>query len=50
LHVHPNTIDNRLRKIASLTSLDPAKTSDLQRIGAAIAAVGCNTGPPDDRP
>lgn len=36
LHVHPNTVDNRLRRIASLTGLDPTKPADLPTIQAAL--------------
>lgn len=38
LHLHPNTVDYRLRRIAVLTGLDPARPADLPRIAAAIAA------------
>jgi hypothetical protein len=38
LHVHPNTLDYRLRRIVELTGLDPATTRGLQMLGAAIAA------------
>ncbi|NRQ40278.1 helix-turn-helix domain-containing protein [Nonomuraea sp. NN258] len=38
LHVHPNTVDYRLRRAASLTGLDPMDSAHLQRIGAALAA------------
>ncbi|MEV0647307.1 helix-turn-helix domain-containing protein [Phytomonospora sp. NPDC050363] len=38
LHVHPNTVDYRLRRVACLTGLDAADPADLQRIGAALAA------------
>ncbi|MGW3184733.1 PucR family transcriptional regulator [Kitasatospora sp. NPDC001119] len=38
LHLHPNTVDYRLRRIAALTGLDPARPADLPRIAAAIAA------------
>lgn len=38
LHVHPNTVDYRLRKIASLTGLDVTRPADLPRIRAALAA------------
>jgi hypothetical protein len=38
LHLHPNTVDYRLRRIAALTGLDPARPADLLRITAAIAA------------
>lgn len=39
LHVHPNTVDYRLRRAAALTGLNPAHGSDLPRIHAALAAV-----------
>jgi hypothetical protein len=38
LHVHPNTVDYRLRRAATLTGLDPMDPAHLQRIGAALAA------------
>lgn len=38
LHVHPNTVLNRLRKIADLTALDLNRPRDLMRIFAAIMA------------
>ena len=38
LHLHPNTVDYRLRRIAALTGLDPAHPADQLRITAAIAA------------
>ncbi|MEU4120088.1 helix-turn-helix domain-containing protein [Kitasatospora sp. NPDC028055] len=38
LHLHPNTVDYRLRRIAVLTGLDPARPADVLRITAAIAA------------
>ncbi|MEU6997305.1 helix-turn-helix domain-containing protein [Nonomuraea sp. NPDC046570] len=38
LHVHPNTVDYRLRRAVSLTGLDPMDPAQLQRIGAALAA------------
>lgn len=38
LHVHPNTVDYRLRRAVTLTGLDPADPAQLQRIGAALAA------------
>ncbi|SDC21796.1 PucR family transcriptional regulator [Actinokineospora iranica] len=36
LHVHPNTVDYRVRKATALTALDPADPAHLQRIGAAL--------------
>lgn len=38
LHLHPNTVDYRLRKIAKLTGLDTTVATDLPRIRAALAA------------
>ncbi|MFI6444511.1 PucR family transcriptional regulator [Kitasatospora sp. NPDC050543] len=38
LHLHPNTVDYRLRRIAALTGLDPGRPGDLLRITAALAA------------
>jgi hypothetical protein len=36
LHVHPNTLDYRLGRIAALTGLDPARQSDSQVLLAAL--------------
>lgn len=38
LHVHPNTLDYRLRRVVELTGLDPSTTRGLQLFGAALAA------------
>jgi sugar diacid utilization regulator len=38
LHVHPNTLDYRLKRIVELTGLDPATTAGLQLLAAASAA------------
>ncbi|GIG56642.1 transcriptional regulator [Longispora fulva] len=38
LHVHPNTVDYRLRKVAALTGLDASQAGELPRIAAALAA------------
>jgi hypothetical protein len=38
LHVHPNTLDYRLRRIAQLTGLDPARPSGQQLLAAALTA------------
>ncbi|MCE7002566.1 helix-turn-helix domain-containing protein [Kibdelosporangium philippinense] len=38
LHVHPNTVDYRLRKILELTGLDATRTSDVSLLQAALAA------------
>jgi sugar diacid utilization regulator len=38
LHVHPNTLDYRLKRIVGLTGLEPASTSGLQLLTAAAMA------------
>ncbi|MFG2502847.1 PucR family transcriptional regulator [Streptomyces sp. NPDC048441] len=38
LHVHPNTVDYRLRRIAELTGVDPNRIGDIGLISAALAA------------
>ncbi|MFI6295846.1 PucR family transcriptional regulator [Nonomuraea sp. NPDC050790] len=38
LHLHPNTVDYRLRRVAALTGLDPSGDAHVQRVGAALAA------------
>ncbi|WP_450104156.1 PucR family transcriptional regulator [Rhodococcus triatomae] len=38
LHVHPNTVVYRLRKVAALTGLDVASAPDVVRLVAALAA------------
>ncbi|MEV8328710.1 helix-turn-helix domain-containing protein [Kitasatospora sp. NPDC056731] len=45
LHLHPNTVDYRLRRIAALTGLDPARPADVLRITAAIAARAAEQAP-----
>jgi len=37
LHVHPNTLDYRLKRIVELTGLEPATTSGLQLLAGAVA-------------
>jgi hypothetical protein len=37
LHVHPNTLDYRLRRIAELTNLDPGQPRDLVMLELALA-------------
>ncbi|MBA0049193.1 helix-turn-helix domain-containing protein [Mycobacterium sp. NPDC050853] len=39
LHVHPNTLDYRLRRVAELTGLDPAQPSAARILAAALLAV-----------
>jgi len=38
LHVHPNTVDYRLRRIADLTGLDPTRLEHVALLHAALAA------------
>jgi hypothetical protein len=38
LHVHPNTVDYRLRRVQALTGLDPTSTADVTLLGAAVVA------------
>jgi len=38
LHIHPNTLDYRLRRIRELTGLSPAVHRDVQMLGAAVTA------------
>ncbi|MDX6200372.1 MAG: hypothetical protein QOJ79_3523 [Actinomycetota bacterium] len=38
LHVHPNTLDYRLKRIAGLTGLEPTTTAGLQLLSAASMA------------
>ncbi len=38
LHVHPNTLDYRLKRLVELTGLDPATTAGLQLLAAAASA------------
>jgi hypothetical protein len=37
LHVHPNTLDYRVRRVVELTGLDPGTTIGLQLLAAALA-------------
>jgi hypothetical protein len=37
LHVHPNTLDYRLKRIVDLTGLEPATTCGLQLLAGAVA-------------
>ncbi|WP_335939473.1 PucR family transcriptional regulator [Streptomyces sp. PTD5-9] len=38
LHIHPNTVDYRIRRIGRLTGLSPSRPADLQHISAALVA------------
>ncbi|MCH0571645.1 helix-turn-helix domain-containing protein [Streptomyces sp. MUM 136J] len=44
LHVHPNTVDYRLRKIAELTGADPTRVADVALLSAALAARSADRG------
>lgn len=37
LHVHPNTLDHRLRRVSAVTGLDLTRTDDLLRASLALA-------------
>jgi PucR C-terminal helix-turn-helix domain len=49
LHVHPNTVDYRLRRITQLVGLSPNRAADLPRINAALIARRSLTRPDDTR-
>ncbi|WP_329245000.1 helix-turn-helix domain-containing protein [Actinoallomurus sp. NBC_01490] len=49
LHVHPNTVDYRIRRITQLIGLSPARAADLPRINAALVARR-SVGPYGDGP
>lgn len=38
LHVHPNTVDYRLQRIAAMTGVEPGTARGLQLLGAALTA------------
>ncbi|MDQ3932795.1 MAG: helix-turn-helix domain-containing protein [Actinomycetota bacterium] len=38
LHVHPNTLDYRLRRVADLTGLNPSRPADARVLAAALIA------------
>ncbi|MEC3979180.1 PucR family transcriptional regulator [Amycolatopsis sp. H20-H5] len=46
LHIHPNTVDYRLRRVQQLTGVDPVQPAGLPRMLAAVAArrAGSGTG------
>ncbi|RFU85288.1 PucR family transcriptional regulator [Streptomyces triticagri] len=48
LHVHPNTVDYRLRSIARLTGLSPVRPADLPQLGAALVARRARAGAPGE--
>lgn len=45
LHVHPNTLDYRLKRIVELTGLEPATTRGLQLLAAAVGVRRLVTAP-----
>jgi hypothetical protein len=47
LHVHPNTLDYRLRRVARLTGLDPARPTGLQLLAASLTARRLGSSAPD---
>ena len=44
LHVHPNTLDYRLKRIVGLTGLEPTSTAGLQQLAAASMARRLSAG------
>lgn len=38
LHVHPNTVDYRIRRVHTLTGLDPTRSADIPLLRGALAA------------
>jgi hypothetical protein len=38
LHLHPNTVDYRINRVAALTGLSPNRTNDLHHLNAALVA------------
>ncbi|MFE5475129.1 MULTISPECIES: PucR family transcriptional regulator [unclassified Nocardia] len=45
LHIHTNTVDYRLRRVAQLTGLDPAQSSGLWQLRSSMIARSFHTGP-----
>ncbi|WP_336083907.1 PucR family transcriptional regulator [Nocardia sp. SSK8] len=45
LHIHTNTVDYRLRRVAQLTGLDPTHASGLWQLRSAMIARSFHTGP-----
>lgn len=46
MNIHPNTVDYRLRRVGEMVGLDLADPFDLQRILAALTALGAAGGQP----
>jgi len=49
LDIHANTVDNRLRRVARLTGLDPVSARDSLVLTAALAAAAVDAERPRDR-
>ncbi|GGN95510.1 PucR family transcriptional regulator [Nocardia rhizosphaerihabitans] len=49
LHIHTNTVDYRIRRVAHLTGLDPAQGSGLWQLRSAMIARSFHTRPPRHR-
>ena len=47
LHIHPNTVDYRLRRITELTGVDAGQPGGIQRLTAALAAQRAENWPGD---
>jgi len=50
LGLHTNTIDNRIKRIATLTGLDPALPSELLKLRAAMISLTFASTDVDNRP
>ncbi|WP_280338908.1 PucR family transcriptional regulator [Nocardia neocaledoniensis] len=49
LHIHTNTVDYRIRRVAQLTGLDPTQCSGLWQLRSAMIARSFHTRPPRRR-
>ncbi|MGW4633797.1 PucR family transcriptional regulator [Nocardia sp. NPDC004415] len=49
LHVHTNTVDYRMRRVAQLTGFDPIRSADLWQLRSAMIARSYQSGPSTDR-
>ncbi|MGW6728471.1 PucR family transcriptional regulator [Nocardia sp. NPDC055029] len=49
LHIHTNTVDYRIRRVAHLTGLDPTQGSGLWQLRSAMIARSFHTNPPRHR-
>ncbi|WP_243654919.1 PucR family transcriptional regulator [Nocardia alba] len=47
MNIHTNTVDYRLRRIARLTGLNPARASDLWQLRSAMVARDCRDDDPE---